>query len=164
MKNFIEIIIALCEIIRNNRERSFVYFSQFIPLATSCKTTIQYHNQEIGIIQSSNLIPISPVILVCGYVFIKSDRILSSEQIYESTSTDSQTRNSSFPTRILCNIFSVGRQLCSGKWETPTCHLLFLYSVITQMCLFTIGVHLSNPFFHNLSSQKDQEHKLQFVF
>lgn len=34
-------------VIRNNTERPHILFTQFLPVATSCKTIIQHHNQDI---------------------------------------------------------------------------------------------------------------------
>ena len=47
---------------------------QFSPMMTSCKITVQYSNQDMDI-QSTNLIPISPVLLVftCVCVSIQFD-------------------------------------------------------------------------------------------
>lgn len=80
-------------------------------------------------------------------VFIKSDRILSSEQIMNLPPQIVKTLNSSIPTRMLCNIFSLGRQLCGGKWKTPACCLLFPVFSYHPNVPFTIGVHFSNPLF-----------------
>lgn len=40
-----EIIIDLYEVVRNNT----VVFTQFLQMVVSCKTVVQYHNQEVDI-------------------------------------------------------------------------------------------------------------------
>ena len=70
---FIKIIIKSHAVIRNNRERFPIYSSQFVPMVTFHKTTIQYHNQKIDLVQSSNLIQISLYLssFESEYVFIR---------------------------------------------------------------------------------------------
>lgn len=75
-----------------------------------------------------------------------------------------KTLNSSIPTRILCNIFSLGRHLCCGKWKTPTCCLLFLVFSYHPDVPFYNRCPFFKSIFHNLSSQKDREYKLNFFF
>lgn len=42
-------IIVSCAVVRIDTGRSSITFNLFLPLATFCKTTAQYHNQYIGI-------------------------------------------------------------------------------------------------------------------
>lgn len=47
-----EIIAYLHAVLRNNAEKScvpFIPFAQFLPLVTSCKTAVQYGDQDIDI-------------------------------------------------------------------------------------------------------------------
>lgn len=46
---YLEIIVGPQVAIRNNIEKPHVPFTQFFPTVTSCKTLVQYHNQDFGI-------------------------------------------------------------------------------------------------------------------
>lgn len=59
-------------VIRNNTERSCVPLTQFSPMVASCKTTVQYHNQDIDIatVHQSHLdLPVYFYFFVCVYVY-----------------------------------------------------------------------------------------------
>lgn len=67
-----EVIISSCADVRNNTEISHVHFTQFPLMVTFCITTVQYDSQEINMIESIDLIQISPVshALICVYGLI----------------------------------------------------------------------------------------------
>lgn len=53
-------------VIRNNTERSHILFTQFLPVVTSCKTTVQHHNQDI----ICDSVKIHMISITMNYMFI----------------------------------------------------------------------------------------------
>lgn len=59
-------------VLRNNIERSFVYFTYFFPLVIPYKTIVYYHNQDVNINTKYQSVHISPYLLVFISVCVSS--------------------------------------------------------------------------------------------
>ena len=85
---FYEIIIDSHAVVRNNTERSLVYFAQFPPMVTFCKTTVNYRNQDIDVntihwfYSEFPTLPVLISVCVCSIDFINRFKYLASQPRY----------------------------------------------------------------------------------